>query len=699
MIISSRLAKILDLCLNKDDYLSIEELSSSLQTSTRTIFREISDVDYCLKPYHLKLKSKAGQGIKIMGNAADKAQLAKEMCNQGVAYVNKEERRSLLIFEILRSKEVQKLYHYANLFSVSEATVSSDLTKVEAWFEPYGLKILRTPGLGIELIGDEKAYRKAMTAILQETIQGDPSYYNVNRYDSTALLHQIFMSHGDGIMKLLNQDILERVLDIFQLYNHELNLDRYAQSSYIGLIIHLTIAVDRILKHEAIEDQQAIFDLIQEDGSFNKAKKIIALIEKEFEITMPRMEVAFIAMHIKGAKLTSAQISESSTNIEAYDDLQIRDLIVRMIETFSEPYNHVLQEDEQLLTGLIAHLRPTMIRLKYGLPIYNPLLTQLQSMYKVLFEQTKHACQLLNELFECVVGDDEIGYLTMHFGAAMERYQQVVQPLRDLNVGIVCSSGIGVSSLLLARIRKIVDHNVHLIPLSIDDVIKGRHACELLISTFDFTSDLTKITVNPLLPKQDVDIILKAIEMQRMKFNLNQNVQEIYPIDYLMLIENIQHLLNHFEVFTFHHDLSLSELFSFMAKQVNEAEYQGIAAELSEREKLATTIFRNFHFALFHASSQYVKNLIFQVYYPDSNDQNELYKELDFLIFMLVPNNENQELKALMSTVTRSIIENYEFNESLIQRDKSLIANQLEIILKDYLFEKVKEQGYESTGS
>lgn len=691
MIVSSRLAKILELCLNKDDYLSIEELSSSLQTSTRTVFREIRDVDYCLTPYHLKLKSKTGLGIKIMGSQADKAQLAKEMSNQGVSYVNKEERANLLIFEILRSKEVQKLYHYANLFSVSEATVSNDISKVEDWFKPYGLKIIRTPGLGIELVGDEKAYRRAMTAILQETIQGDPSYYNVNRYDSSALLHQIFMSHGDGIMKLLNQDILERVLDIFQLYNHELNLDRYAQSSYIGLIIHLTIAVDRILKHEAIEDQQSVFDLIQEDSSYSKAEKIIALIEKEFDITMPRMEIAFIAMHIKGAKLTSAQRNESVNHIESYGDTQIRDLINHMIETFDAPYNEVLKEDEQLVTGLIAHLRPTMIRLKYGLPIYNPLLTQLQSMYKTLFEQTKKACQLLTNLFECVVGDDEIGYLTMHFGAAMERYQQVLQPLSDLNVGIVCSSGIGVSSLLLARIRKIVDRNVHLITLSIDDVNKKKHSCELLISTFDFDSDLMKITVNPLLPKLDVDAILKGIEKQRMKQNLLKKDVNIQSIDYLMLIENIQHLLKHFDVFALNQALTLFELFEFMGKQVSVNQSEQIAYELWEREKNATTIFKNFHFALFHASSQYVKKTVFQVYYPTQENHNEIYENIDFMVFMLIPNSENQDLKELMSTITRSILENEPFHEALIHGEKSLILNQLEVILKDYLFDKVKE--------
>lgn len=63
-------------------------------------------------------------------------------------------------------------------------------------------------------------------------------------------LREIFLNQNpDSIMSLLNQDILQRVLQIFSLNRHELNLDRFSQSSYIsGLILHLVIAIERILK-------------------------------------------------------------------------------------------------------------------------------------------------------------------------------------------------------------------------------------------------------------------------------------------------------------------------------------------------------------------------------------------------------------------------------------------------------------------
>ena len=686
MIVSSRLAKILEICLAKDNYVTVEELSSSLQISTRTVFREIRDIDYCLKPYQLTISSKSGKGIKIVGSSKDKEALYQEMIHQGVTYVNKEERRNLLIFEILRSREVQKLYHYANLFSVSEGTVSNDLDHIESWFKNYNLNIIRTPGLGIELSGDESDYRRAMTDILQESIQSNPAYHNVNRYDSSALLHQIFMNQGVGIMKLLNQEILERVLDVFQLYNHELNLDRYAQSSYIGLIIHLTIAIDRILKKEAITDHQSVFEIIKNDASFKLAEKMASLLEKEFEITMPRMEIAFIAMHIKGAKLTSAKVYDATQEIESYKEEELTQLIFDMIDVLDAPY---LKNDEQLINGLIAHLRPTIIRLKYELPIFNPLLKELQSLYKPIFDKTKEACQLLTHLYNCEVVDDEIGYITMHFGAAIERYQQVLPTLRDINVGIVCSSGIGVSALLLARIKKIVDEHVHLITLGIEEVYQNQMNCELLISTFDFESTINKITVNPLLMKQDVEHILNEIERQRRKQS-NYLPTNIHFVDVPSLIKSIKHLYENFTIHKVSADYDQNQLFEAIANQINEKQRDVIVRDLRKRESINTSIFHNFGFALFHAKSDAVDHLVFQVYLRDNSEEvNEVFKDIRFVICMLIPSIASRWEKEIMSRLSRSIIEYDDLNHALHEADERLIKEQVLIVFKDILFDLV----------
>ena len=64
------------------------------------------------------------------------------------------------------------------------------------------------------------------------------------------------------------------ILDVFQTNQHELNLDRYAQASYIGLIMHLVIAIERILKNEELKDGGDVVAMVQEDASYQQAQQL-----------------------------------------------------------------------------------------------------------------------------------------------------------------------------------------------------------------------------------------------------------------------------------------------------------------------------------------------------------------------------------------------------------------------------------------
>ena len=243
MIYSSRLKKILQIIIETDGYVKVEELAKRLKTSSRTIFRELRHIDDELKEYHVRLVSKAGMGIHMEGSYEDKEALRQELNTEQIQYLNKEERQHLLIFELLRSDEVQKLLHYGALFQVSEATISNDLDSIEPWFRQHDLSLIRKPGVGVGVQGEEAVLRKAMTQLLQEDLQSKESYESVNFLDSQTLLTEIFLHQDAGILNMLNQDILKRILDVFQTNQHELNLDRYAQASYIGLIMHQVIAI------------------------------------------------------------------------------------------------------------------------------------------------------------------------------------------------------------------------------------------------------------------------------------------------------------------------------------------------------------------------------------------------------------------------------------------------------------------------
>ena len=323
------------------------------------------------------------------------------------------------------------------------------------------------------------------------------------------MLTEIFLHQDAGILNMLNQDILKRILDVFHTNQHELNLDRYAQASYIGLIIHLVIAIERILKNEELKDGGDVVAMVQDDASYKQAQQMAHVLELEFDIDIPDVEIAFIALHIRGAKISRVEYD----SLQDETTQQLRDILYAMLQTYDEDKRYLLMEDEELFQGLLTHLSPTITRLQHDLPIYNPLLSQIQKEYGELYEQTKQACRVLENYCGAPISADETGFITMHIGASLERMQHTAIHRRVIPIGVVCASGIGVSAMLSARIQKSFHPDVKLQIFSMEDV--QRHAyddAELLVSTFSLdVSDREVIVVTPLLNQQDIHNIRAAV--------------------------------------------------------------------------------------------------------------------------------------------------------------------------------------------
>lgn len=688
MMISSRLSRILQICLENDTFITADEFADKLQISRRTVFRELADMNpYLQKTFGLTLQSKAKKGFCIDGDEASKSLLREALQVHRVDYVNKEERRNLLIFEILREKEYQKLYYYANEFQVSESTISNDLDEIEPWFNQYGLHIVRTPGLGVCLEGKESDYRRALMRIISKSIQENDGYEKINPQDALYLLEKIFLNDQEGIMKLLNQNILKCVLYVFDEHYHELSLDKYAQSSYIGLIIHLTIMIERVKQKESMEQNDEIITMMKETQSFEKAKQMVVYLENEFDIVIPEAEVAFIAMHIQGAKVNAINMDDENKLV---NEDRLHNTVETMIAYFDEHYPYHLYLDEELRCGLYVHLKPAMIRLQHKMNIYNPLLQQIKKDYADIFNLSKAACRM------CIqedVPEDEIGYVAMHFGAAIERSKQNDMTTRTLRIGIVCSSGIGVSALLLARIKKIVDSNVKLETYSVQEAKQNIHQCELFISTFHFECEQPVIVVNPLLNKEDVKQIKEQIIKARQKVVLYTEAIQTHNVEQ-GLAEDVFQLLDQFTLYDCQAQLDqrgmLEHIGKICAKDDSILEKEIVNA-LVEREKLCSSIFNDFQFAIFHTTLQHIDSCIFKVIRSSTDSFIKQLADIKFIIVMLMPKHSTTQQKHMMSRINQALIEDEQVYTIFKEGNEEEIRLVCESIMKDFLFQTLKE--------
>lgn len=668
---SSREAKILSICLLRDDYITYQEISDELNLSTRTIMRELAQLKNSLQTVNLEILSKKGKGIRIVGSNEDKQNLIMDIQGSKIDYMDKEERQELLCLELLRTNDIQKLYYYSNKFQVSEATISHDLDDLEEFFKNFEIKMIRRPGYGVGIEADESTIRQAISTIINNTVQHHIMNVDFDRYNIQDVIDQISVTKNSNMNKLLDYDVLKTILEVFKMHHQELNLDNMAKSSYMGLLIHLMIAINRIKEGEQLQDNQAIFNLISDRKAYQNARTIVDYLSEAFNIEIEETECAFVAIHIQSAK--SAIIQENENQVEQYHDL-----IMAMLNVFNE-YQINLYSDYELYQSLAAHLEPAMVRLEYGLPIYNPMLGQIKENYHEIFEITKQACQVINYQ----LNDDEVGYLVLHFAAAIER-NKLNQDKRLINVGIVCSSGIGISALLMARLKRIVDNNVNFIPLSISDI--NNHNCELLISTFAIEN---AIIVSPLLNQNDVVNVLQAIDHTRKQKVIS--IKQHTSLNLIEILDIIKHIIDNLSLTSITHQATKDEVINTLCQQISSDET--LVSQIKERENKGSNVYNSFGFALLHVTTNSVKQCTVKILKPNlATFTNDELIDIKVVLLMLLPKESSQIQKRIMSHISAMLIEDDNFLDNLVNSTPDILANIFNDILQKFIINAIKEE-------
>ncbi|MDF2514269.1 MAG: transcriptional antiterminator, BglG, partial [Herbinix sp.] len=379
MNFTPRLRQVLLILLQEDGIISVKKLADEIKVSKRTVQRELEYIGSSLNQYKVSLQTKTGIGIWVMGEKEDKDKLYALLKEEDtIDSGDKEDRRKRLILEILKDRTPKKLYYYANIFDVSEATISNDMEAVGDWFAKFQLNIIRKQGYGVALEGSEKNYRLAVRKFIDENTDSK-LIKRFNEDNERNILDILKDREGSNIYSLLNNDILNRVNICFQSIRDK-RLTRLTENSYIGLILHVTIAVNRILQKELIEPNDELLASLVKNDDYNLAARIASSLEEEFQIDIPDIEIAYILLHIRGSKVQYIDEDENESE-NPWERQDILSFINDMIDTYDGSIAYDLKLDEEFIAGLLAHLQPTFVRLRNQMIISNPLLGQIKETY------------------------------------------------------------------------------------------------------------------------------------------------------------------------------------------------------------------------------------------------------------------------------------------------------------------------------
>ena len=150
---------------------------------------------------------------------------------------------------------------------------------------------------------------------------------------------------------------------------------RLADSDYIGLVIQIYITMQRVNDGFLIENE-----IISRDDSdeYRLIMKICSDLEKRFSVRFNEGDLDFLTTILKGSKLQEA------VNIP-YDSVVLGQMIKNVIQYVSSQLHIDLTNDFSLYQGLLAHMEPSLFRLKQGLKLFNPLTEEIKRKYPVLF--------------------------------------------------------------------------------------------------------------------------------------------------------------------------------------------------------------------------------------------------------------------------------------------------------------------------
>ncbi len=664
-IISQRLVKIFQILLNKEEPVSVNEFATTLNVSRRTVFRELEHIDAFLEKYELRLETSVKEGLYLVGDAEKRKLFANEIDSVGsLSSLSKEDRRRTFALALLDNVDFQKLYYYASMLEVSEATLSLDLDKLEEEFEKFEVELLRKKGMGIAVHGLEKNIRKALV------------FYLSKMQAQTDILACKYQFLGESIR-----------CDVHAILSSmSIQLDWITPDSFSILEYRLCVQVVRLQKQQYVQAQN---DVPKNGVLWQLAKKIATEMQKKFDIELCDAEVERVVKGLVSARAKQKNPLSEEEEIAVFN--HVRGLTFLLIERFDERLAPTLKNDEEFVRGLSIHLWSAIERIKNGYEIIDPLNGQIKQEYPDIYSRTAQAAKLLEEEFLKEVPESEIVCLSAHFGAAVMQMGRKL-PKRKLHVGIVCIGGIGVSYMLNSQVKKRFSSEVI---TEISDY-KSKEQWEkndFIISTIPLEANGKPVVhVNPILTQKDYETIRTFIE------NVGSEIADdttdfdtglAVNIDNATVhLQEVAAVLKQFQKLVVRDVRTVDDVAKYAGLRFAGSTQAGeeIYKDLMAREEMSSQMIESLDLLLLHCITAGVSQpLVALLYFGGQCIENSAKETAKTCLVILMPNTASAEIKQAIGQISVALIEETAFLQAVQNGDEQAVFSKLQMILQNHL--------------
>ena len=490
MFMQKRFLSLFELLNENECRLSCKELSKTLNVSERTIRTDIASMNSILEKHGAYIKNKRGEGYYI--NILDFGLYQKYLADYSTEIMEANEipdspieRNKYILKYILYNNDYVKVEDLADILYVSKITILNDIKKIKSVLAKYNLNLISKPYHGMKIIGNEIDIRKCIS---DNIINRDFENYIIG-----------FTDEEKELFKNIDLDELQTVI-LNEISKSDLIFSDFNLKNFI---MHIAIVISRITNKYTIDN---INDIILNNIKINSSlNNIFIYIEKKYKLNLCKGDKIYIYNHYISK---SKSINDNIENI----DSNIIDYTKELLEIINYTYNFDLRKDELLFHDLLLHFKSILNSKYYNLNKINPLLKTIKSNYPLAFEITFTSVEKVFKNSIYTFNEDEIGYVSLHIGAAIERFFQ--NNIKQKNTVIVCGSGYGTSRLLEAQLNKVFHDKLNIVEcLSFNQFnSKNLSNIDLIISTIPIQHSTTPVVlVDFALLKKDIQNVSKAI--------------------------------------------------------------------------------------------------------------------------------------------------------------------------------------------
>ncbi|MBT2668982.1 transcription antiterminator [Bacillus sp. ISL-4] len=469
-----------------------EHLANLNRVSSRTIRNDIKELDNLLSEHGATVRSVRGTGYELKINDERSfhnflQDISRDL-QQGVIPTLPEDRVQYLIKRLLLTDVYMKLENLADELYISTSTIQNDLRDVKKILNKYEIILDKRPNYGLKVKGDEMKLRFCMSEYI----------FNRREIELDLLNDRVSILPREEILAIRSQ-----ILKIIQEY--KINLSDIGLNN---LIIHIAIACKRIYSQNHVSLYPEDLKDIIEQMEYEVAIEIVKGIEETFQMVFPEVETAYVAIHLLGLKMNS-DISTSAKEVQNFIDQEIYDLTTSILESIENELRLGIKDDKELFIGMSLHLKPAINRYRYGMNLRNPMLHEIKSNYPLAFEAAIVAGRILKQKLGTDMHENEIGYIALHIGGAIERRKMINQPKRCI---IVCASGVGSARLLYYKLQSKFGFDLNIIGTT--EYYKLSH---ISMDGLDFIVSTIPIPDNLPIPVIEVNTILGTTDFEKIE--------------------------------------------------------------------------------------------------------------------------------------------------------------------------------------